>query len=131
MANEEGRYVFDRLAGTAATLLTTVPAVCALYSGTYPLIIVDEFQDTNDDQWQAVRALSGYSTIVCLADPDQRIFDFVPGVDEERLDHLVEHLSPKPFDLSEDNHRSPGSGLLDYANAGLRNDAPSRSLRTS
>jgi len=121
LAREEGRYVFDRLAGTAAALLAK-PAVRDLYSDTYPLIIVDEFQDTNDDQWQAVRALSQTSTIVCLADPDQRIFDFVEGVDEKRVEQAIEHLDPTLFDLSDDNHRSPGGGLLDYANAVLRND---------
>lgn len=123
LVHEEGRYVFDRLAGTAATLLTTISAVRVLYSDTYPLIIVDEFQDTNDDQWQAVRALNQESTIIFLADPDQRIYDFVEGVDEKRIEQVIEHLAPKPFDLSNDNYRSPGGGLLDYANAVLRNDA--------
>jgi DNA helicase-2/ATP-dependent DNA helicase PcrA len=123
LAHDEGRYVFDRLASIAATLLTTIPAVRTLYSDSYPLIIVDEFQDTNEDQWRAVRALSGTSTIICLADPDQRIYDgFVPGVDEKRIDQAIDHLAPEQFDLSADNHRSPGGGLLDYANAVLRND---------
>ncbi|MEU6025323.1 ATP-dependent helicase [Micromonospora sp. NPDC047134] len=122
LAREEGRYVFDRLAGTVATLLSGIPAVRALYSDTYPLIIVDEFQDTNNDQWQAVQALSQLSTIVCLADPDQRIFDFVEGVDDKRIEQASECLKPTLFDLSKDNHRSPGGGLLDYANAVLRND---------
>lgn len=36
LAREEGRYVFDRLAGTAATLLDEHPAVRTLYSDTYP-----------------------------------------------------------------------------------------------
>ncbi|MGW0504800.1 UvrD-helicase domain-containing protein [Micromonospora sp. NPDC003241] len=124
LARDEGRYVFDRLAGTAATLLSGNPAVRELYSDTYPLIIVDEFQDTNNDQWKAVQALSQASTIACLADPDQRIFDFVEGVDDKRLEQANEYLNPTPFDLSKDNHRSPGGGLLDYANAVLRN-APS------
>src|SRR5262249_28317839 len=107
LAREEGRYVFDRLAGTAATLLDSKPAVRVLYSDTYPLIIVDEFQDTNKDQWQAVQALSRTSTIICLADPDQRIFDFVEGVDEKRIERAIEYLDPTLFDLSKDNHRSP------------------------
>ncbi|WLS43210.1 ATP-dependent helicase [Micromonospora profundi] len=124
LIREEGRYVFDRLAETAATLLTTIAPVRALYSDTYPLIIVDEFQDTSDDQWQAVKALSSTSTIACLADPDQRIYEgFVAGVDEKRIEYAIAHLHPETFDLSADNHRSPGSGLLDYANAVLRNDA--------
>lgn len=122
LASEEGRYVFDRLAGAAATLLERCGAVRALYSDTYPLVIVDEFQDTNIDQWRAVQALSGVSVIVCLADPDQRIYDHIPGVDETRVAQAIEYLRPRTFDLSKDNHRSPGSGLLDYANAVLRND---------
>lgn len=123
LAEDEGQFVFDRLAATAATLLGTNKAVRALYSDTYPLIIVDEFQDTNDDQWMAVRSLSQESTIICLADPDQRIYDFIPGVDEKRIEQVVEYLSPTRFDLSGDNYRSPGAGLLDYANAILRNDS--------
>ncbi|MEU4692289.1 UvrD-helicase domain-containing protein [Actinoplanes sp. NPDC023714] len=123
LARDEGRYVFDRLAPTAATLLTTIPAVRTLYCDTYPLVIVDEFQDTNEDQWRAVRALSETSTIICLADPDQRIYEgFVPGVDEHRIEQAIEQLAPEQFELSGDNHRSPGGGLLDYANAVLRND---------
>lgn len=121
MAAEEGRYVFDLLAGTAATLLEGSSAVRALYSSIYPLVIVDEFQDTNIDQWRAVRALGQTSTVICLADPDQRIFGHLPGVDEERIAHAVAHLQPTCFDLSKDNHRSPEGGLLGYANAVLHN----------
>lgn len=116
----QGRYVFDRLADTAATLLH-LPAVGALYRNTYPLIIIDEFQDTNEDQWRAVQALGQTSTVVCLADPDQRIFDHLEGVDEKRIEQVIEYLNPTLFDLSEDNHRSPDGGLLEYANAVLRN----------
>jgi DNA helicase-2/ATP-dependent DNA helicase PcrA len=75
--------------------------------------------------------LSETSTIICLADPDQRIYDgFVPGVDEKRIDQAVEQLAPEQFDLSGDNHRSPGGGLLDYANAVLRDD-PSQPIPSS
>ncbi|MFB6700891.1 UvrD-helicase domain-containing protein [Streptomyces rubiginosohelvolus] len=118
---EQGRYVFDELAPTAATLLEESAAVRDLYADTYPLVIVDEFQDTNTDQWRAVKTLSSKSTLVCLADPDQRIYDHIPGVDPERINHAIQHLQPTRFDLSADNHRSPTGGLLDYANAVLRN----------
>jgi DNA helicase II / ATP-dependent DNA helicase PcrA len=123
LARQDSRYVFDGLAGTAATLLERSIAVRALYSDTYPVIIVDEFQDTNNDQWRAVRALSGTSTVICLADPDQRIFDYMEDVDETCITQMIEQLRPSFFDLSKDNYRSPSSGLLDYANAVLRNDS--------
>ncbi len=121
LAVEDSRYVFDLLAPTAAELLERSAAIRDLYSDIYPLIIVDEFQDTNSDQWRAVKALAATSTIICLADADQRIFDYIDGVDEHRIAQAVEELNPATFDLSADNFRSPGSGLLDYANAVLRN----------
>jgi hypothetical protein len=117
-----GTYVFNQLAPVAATLLERSPALRRLYSSRYPLVIVDEFQDTNLDQWRVIQALAEGSTIICLADPDQRIFeDFIPGVDEARLQQAVEVLDPARFDLAGDNHRSAGNGILDYANAVLRN----------
>lgn len=119
---EEGRLTFDGLAPAVAALLEGHPAVRLLYSDRYPFIVVDEFQDTNVDQWRVVRALSATSTIACLADPDQRIFGHLPGVDDQRLAQAIKHLQPEVFDLSADNHRSPGGGLLDYANAVLRNE---------
>jgi DNA helicase II / ATP-dependent DNA helicase PcrA len=116
-----GTYVFDQFAPVTATLLERSPALRRLYSSRYPLIIVDEFQDTNLDQWRVIQALAEGSTIICLADPDQRIFEFIPGVDEARLQQAVEVLDPARFDLAGDNHRSAGNGILDYANAVLRN----------
>ncbi|MGY5060952.1 3'-5' exonuclease [Streptomyces sp. 900105755] len=88
--------------------------------------MVDEFQDTNTDQWRAVKTFSARSRVICLADPDQRIYDYVSGVDARRIHYAVEHLRPRRFDLSGDNHRSPSGGLLDYANAVLRNTPHAR-----
>lgn len=120
LAAEEGRFVFDELAPAAARLLETSRSLRELYCDRYPIVIVDEFQDTNVDQWRTVKALASCSTVICLADPDQRIFGHLPGVDEHRIAHAVDALTPTQFDLSGDNFRSAGSGILDYANAVLR-----------
>lgn len=121
LAAEESLYVFDTLAPALANLLERSSDMRTLYSTRYPVIVVDEFQDTSTDQWRVVQALSGASTIICLADPDQRIFDHIEGVDEHRLEAARKLLQPENFDLSSDNHRSPASGILEYANAVLRN----------
>lgn len=126
LAREESVFVFDTLAATAADLIEGSADVRALLSDRYPLIIVDEFQDTSRDQWRVIQALAATSTVICLADPDQRIFDYLDGVDEHRLQDALEALSPATFDLSADNHRSPNSGMLGYANAVLRGTPASR-----
>ncbi len=123
---QRGIYVFDQLAPVTATLLERSPALRHLYSDRYPLVIVDEFQDTNLDQWRVIQALSQGSTVICLADPDQRIYEgFVKGVDDRRLQQAVETLAPTRFDLAGDNHRSACNGILDYANAVLRDQPAS------
>lgn len=121
LATNESLYVFDTLAPALADLLERSNDLRKLYSNRYPVVVVDEFQDTSTDQWRVVQALSKGSTIICLADPDQRIYDHIEGVDERRLEVAKEVLRPETFDLSSDNHRSPASGLLEYANAVLRN----------
>jgi ATP-dependent DNA helicase UvrD/PcrA len=104
-----GIYVFDQLAPVTATLLERSPALRRLYSDRYPLVIVDEFQDTNLDQWRVIQELAQGSTIICLADPDQRIYEgFIPGVDEARLQQAIDILK---FRLAARTSRSTcGSG---------------------
>lgn len=121
MANEEGVYAFDLFASGAARLVRESDAVARLIAERYPVIIVDEFQDTNDSQWEFVKLLARHSKVLFLADPDQRIFEYDPAVDPRRLDQLREALNPAEFDLGGDNHRSPDAGVLDYANALMRN----------
>lgn len=121
LAREEGRYAFGQFAAAAARLVAGSASIASLLANKYPVVILDEFQDTDDAQWALVKALSARSKTVFMADPDQRIFDYDARVDPERLNHLRTHLSPAEFDLSGENHRSPDAGILQYANAVLTN----------
>lgn len=120
LARDEGRYVFGQFAAAAAQLVAGSAAVASLLANKYPVIILDEFQDTDDAQWALVKALSARSKTVFMADPDQRIFEYDAHVDPERLNHLRGHLGPAEFDLSGENHRSPDAGILQYGNAVLK-----------
>lgn len=121
MASEDGRYAFEELASSAERILSGSHAVAELVANKYPLIILDEFQDTNESQWDLVKALSAGSKMIFLADPDQRIFDYDPGVSPARLDELRERVAPDEFDLRGENYRSPDSGVLEFADAVLHN----------
>ena len=119
LATEEGKVCFDLFADRVATLLHGSHKVRALVSTMYPYIILDEFQDTSGDQWRVVQALGIRSTLIALADPEQRIFEFI-GADPERLNHFKAAFNPSVHDLAGDNHRSKGTEIALFGNDILR-----------
>lgn len=121
LADVEGVYTFDQFARSATRLLGEAEAVVELLASRYPVIILDEFQDTSDDQWALVQELAKRSRLLVLADPDQRIFDYDDRVNPARLNQLRTELSPATYDLGGENHRSPSGGILSFARAVLQN----------
>lgn len=124
LASEQGLYCFDLFAAGAADLLEGCAALRELIADRFPMIIVDEFQDTDDNQWRIVRALAEVTDVFCLADPEQRIFDYRDDIDPRRLDVLREDIQVTEFDLGGENHRSPNAGILQFADAVLHNHSP-------
>lgn len=123
-AQDEARYCFDLFARGVADLIERSSKVSELLAACYPTIIVDEFQDTDDEQWRIVRRLASVTRVFCLADRDQRIFDYRDDIDPRRIKSLQDEVAPETFDLGGDNHRSPRGGILRYADAVLRNVVP-------
>lgn len=115
LATEEGKVCFDLFAERVAVLLHGSTKVRDLVSTMYPFIILDEFQDTSAEQWRAVEAIGKSSTLIALADPEQRIFDFI-GADPERLNHFIEAFKPSTHDLAGENHRSKGTDIALFGN---------------
>lgn len=113
---EEGLVAFDLFSVKAHALLAASARLRELFSGRHPMIVVDEAQDTADDQWQCVRLLSDKTQLLCLADLAQQIYDFRPGVSSERVTHIMEALRPLRVDLQGQNHRSPNSEIVAFAN---------------
>ncbi len=124
LLDEESCAAFDMFAHAAARLVEESRHIRALIADRHPMIILDEFQDSDDDQWRLVKALSSVVTAVFLADPEQRIYDFRPGVRPQRLDILREAVALKETDLQSDNFRSPTSEIMRYANAVVSGTAP-------
>lgn len=123
-ANETALYCFDLFAAGTADLIERCAALRTLIADRFPMIIVDEFQDTDDNQWRIVRALAEVADVFCLADPEQRIFDYRDDIDPRRLDILRGTVGVAEFDLGGENHRSPNAGILSFADAVLRNKSP-------
>ncbi len=112
---EEGRMCFDLFAPLMAELFARAHGIRDRVAARYPLILVDEAQDTGQMQWECTKALAERSQVICLADLDQLIFDHLPGVGPERLDHIRAALIPLEIDLGSDNNRSPGTEIAIFA----------------
>lgn len=113
---EEGRIAFELFAPNTAQLLATSSHLLSSIAKRYPLIIVDEAQDTGQFAWQCIQMLSAHTQVLCLADLEQQIFDFLPGVGPERVIAIREALQPHEVDLGTQNFRSPDSEILAFGN---------------
>ena len=113
---EEGRMAFDLFAPYATQLLATSSHLRTAVAQRHPLIIVDEAQDTGQFAWQCIQMLAPSCQVFCLADLEQQIFDYLPGVGPERVIAIREALHPHEVDLGCQNHRSPDSEILAFGN---------------
>src|ERR1051325_7340622 len=112
---EEGLLHFDLFANMTAELLARSASLRNILSRAYPIIVLDEFQDTNADEWRMIQALGANSTLVALADADQRIYEF-RGADPRRIGEYVERYSPSVHDFAAENHRSDGRDITQFGN---------------
>lgn len=119
LAFEEGKVCFDLFADLAADTLTRSVKIRALISAAYPTVILDEFQDTNLGQWHVVQQLGAGSSLIALADEEQRIYDFI-GADPERLNQFRAQFAPKEIDLGKENHRSGDTDIAQFGNDVLK-----------
>lgn len=118
---DKGRVAFDLFAPHTAALLERCHYLPRLIGAAHPLIIVDEAQDTGAHAWRCVELLAPHCQVLCLADLDQQIYDFLPGVGPERVAEIRKALSPYEGHLGSDNGRSPDSEILAFANDILSN----------
>ncbi|WP_336827209.1 ATP-dependent helicase [Pseudomonas paracarnis] len=112
---QEGRLHFDLFASLVSELLSRSNRLGTIFSDTYPIIILDEFQDTNSDEWALIKQLGKRSRLIALADPEQRIYEF-RGADPRRVGDFLEFFGSAQFDFAGENHRSSGTDITTYGN---------------
>ena len=119
----DGRVTYDQFAPRAADLLERSAVVRKCFSDAHPLILVDEFQDTDEEQWRLIRTLSDDSDIIALGDAEQRIYAWRKGVSSTRLRDFADTFDAATFDFQDENNRSPATGIAGYARSLLSPDA--------
>ncbi len=112
---ENGQVHFDLFATLAADLFRRSPKLRNIFCQLHPIIILDEFQDTNDDEWALIKELGKGSTLIALADPEQRIYEF-RGATAARIPEYEANFKPTLYDFSGDSHRSAGTDICEFGN---------------
>lgn len=117
MGRQPGRMVYDDLIPAARALLRS-RRIRELVLRRWPLVICDEFQDTDDEQWALVREIGGAGRTVVLCDPNQMIYTFLKhrGVGPNRLE-LAQALAGRRVELEARSHRDPSGAIPAMAEA--------------
>ncbi|MGL6058463.1 MAG: ATP-dependent helicase [Culicoidibacterales bacterium] len=114
-------FDFDDLILKALYLLQTNESVRTKFQHRFRYIHVDEFQDTNEAQYQLVKILSGHWQNLCIVgDPDQAIYSWRGANDRLILDFDRDFPTTKTIILNQ-NYRSTAN-ILDVANSLIANN---------
>ena len=111
LMREEGRITFDKFAHLVFKILSKSKRLTQLIAKCYPVIFIDEVQDTDLLQWSILKHFKDFSQLVCLGDLDQQIFDYRDEVDPERIENIKTDLLPLEIDLTNDNYRNPKNDI--------------------
>lgn len=105
-----------------AVELCAVPAVRRHLQDRWALIVSDEFQDTDDHQFELLLRIRGHARLLLLGDPNQCIYSTLPGVSgvgPERLAAARALAGVRQIDLPDVSHRDP-TNVLPAAAAAIR-----------
>jgi DNA helicase-2/ATP-dependent DNA helicase PcrA len=113
---EQNAMDFDNLILKTIELLATKKEVLDYYSNIFRYILIDEFQDTNDSQYELIRLLSKtHNNITIVGDDDQSIYAF-RGAKYKNLIQFTEDFENTQIIRLEQNYRSTKS-ILQAANS--------------
>ncbi|KKC30236.1 UvrD-helicase domain-containing protein [Caldanaerobacter subterraneus] len=76
-----GYITFNAILLLTIELFKKYPAILKFYRTLFPIVIVDEFQDTNILSWTLLQLLIGEDAeVIFIGDPLQRIYDFIGAI---------------------------------------------------
>lgn len=114
----------------AIDLFIKFPQIKMFYQNYYPLIIVDEFQDTNSIAWELLKQLiSDKTQLLFLGDPLQRIYGFI-GALPNIMAVATEQYNMMPITLNK-NYRFRNNQDMLKLDANIRANAQSEFAYTA
>lgn len=114
LGDTTGHLVYDDLLPGAISLLNS-PEIRRLVSSRWKLIICDEVQDTNQEQWELLKILSP-PKLLLLGDDRQMIYTFIRGVSLERFAQVRASVD-QVIELLPVSYRDPSGAIPALAEA--------------
>jgi DNA helicase-2/ATP-dependent DNA helicase PcrA len=97
---------FDDLLLFPLRLFLEQPDLCRRYQGLYRFLMVDEYQDTNEVQYELLKTLAGErKNVLVVGDEDQSIYKF-RGARSENIQHFLKDFGQVKIVKLEQNYRS-------------------------
>lgn len=109
-----GLFDFSDMIEEAIVALRNDTGFRLTLSERYQFILLDEFQDTNPQEFEIIKQLTNYENpiIMAVGDDDQAIFEF-QGASASSLSNFKNHFNAKVINLTE-NYRSTQE-ILDFS----------------
>lgn len=117
LAKAEGLLSFDTLVPLAVSMLSNSRTLQGIVGRRFPLIVVDEFQDTSQTQWSFLKALGESSQVIAFGDPNQIVYASMHEATEKRLEEFQEWKGITLTPFSSRNFRCKRRDILEFANA--------------
>ncbi|MET8149137.1 UvrD-helicase domain-containing protein [Actinoplanes sp. NPDC049668] len=113
----------------AAAHILRAPEVAAHYGGRYGLIICDEFQDTDDEEWEFLQLIAPRARRVFLGDLNQCIYSFKKVDPHGRVAEALALDGAVSLPLRPASHRDPSGVLPAAADAARERDFDHPAIR--
>ena len=123
---------FDDLLSLPVKLFKQNPNILEHYQTKFPYILIDEYQDTNEVQYQLTKLLGKKTqNIFVVGDPDQSIYQF-RGANYKNILNFEKDYTNATIIALEENYRST-KVILDAANSVIKNnkDRKEKNLRSN
>lgn len=114
-----GCVAFADMIGLVTRLLQASPTLRRVAQRRYGCIVVDEFQDTTDDQWVFLRLLAESARLLVFGDPHQMITDADFASTRARFAECASWKGVSVTAFAGRNYRCAATDILDFAEAVL------------
>lgn len=120
LAKTKGIVTFDWIIPLTNRLLIISPTLQQIYGQRYPIIIVDEFQDTSQSQWEFLQLLGRDSNVVVFGDPNQIIYESLHAATSKRIDDFKQWKGVTETPFTPYNFRCGSPKILEFAECMLK-----------